>query len=60
VTEGVKEVIRRVLRDDPTVEVRYTFAIRPGSFHQGVGVLFVHPSHESVVAAVRAQARGQL
>ena len=59
-TERVRDAVRRILRDDPTIEVCYTFAIRPDSFHQGTAVLFVHPSHELDVAEARARARGQL
>lgn len=59
-TERARDAVRRILHDDPTIDVCYTFAIRADSSHQGNGVLFVHPSHEFDVAAARAHARGQL
>lgn len=59
-TERVDAAVRRILRDDPTIDVRYTFALRPDSFHQGTGILFLHPCHEVVVAEVRAQSRGTM
>ncbi len=56
-TERVDAAIRRILLDDPTIHVCYTFAIRPDSFHRGNDVLFLHPCHEAVIAAARNRAQ---
>lgn len=55
--ERVISAVRRILREDPTIDVRYVLAIRPDSLHLGTGVLFLHPSLERVVAEARANAR---
>lgn len=54
-TERVAERIRRLLRDQPDVEIRFTDGIRADSYHFGPGVLYLHPTHRSLVDQLRSE-----
>lgn len=51
-TERVADVVRRILNEQPTITIRFTFAIRPDSYHHGRDTLFLHPNHRPVVERI--------
>jgi hypothetical protein len=55
--ERVAERVRRLLREQPGLEIRFTEAIRPDSYYQGPVVLFLHPTHQALVDELRAERR---
>lgn len=55
--ERVRDRVRRLLQDDPSLEIHYTDAIRLDSYFQstrnGRPALFLHSSHQSFVDELR-------
>ncbi|KTS07791.1 chemotaxis protein CheY [Microbacterium testaceum] len=55
--ERVSERVRRLLVEQPSIDVRFTAAIAPESFHHAVrpsgAVLFLHPVHRDLVEQLR-------
>jgi hypothetical protein len=49
--------VRRLLVEQPSIDVRFTAAIAPESFHHavrpGASVLFLHPVHRELVEQLR-------
>ena len=56
-TERVAERVRRLLHENPELEIRFTEAITRDSYYQGPVVLFLHPTHQALVGELRAESR---
>lgn len=56
-TERVAERVRRLLHENPELEIRFTEAITRDSYYQGPVVLFLHPTHQALVDELRAESR---
>ncbi|MFD0760423.1 chemotaxis protein CheY [Arthrobacter ulcerisalmonis] len=54
-TERVAERVRRLLHENPELEIRFTEAITRDSYYQGPVVLFLHPTHQALVDELRAE-----
>lgn len=53
----VAERVRRLLHENPELEIRFTEAITRDSYYQGPVVLFLHPTHQALVDELRAESR---
>ena len=53
-TERVAERVRRLLHENPELEIRFTEAITRDSYYQGPVVLFLHPTHQALVDELRS------